>query len=67
MSVFNSTKPLNIVAVSGGLNHPSKTEALVQAIIDKLGEATPIQVPFTASSYHSACRMIWLPLKQRMH
>ena len=46
MSVFNSTKPLNIVAVSGGLNHPSKTEALVQAIIDELGEATPIQVHF---------------------
>lgn len=46
MSVFNSTKPLNIVAVSGGLNYPSKTEALVQAIIDELGEATPIQVHF---------------------
>ena len=39
-------KPLNIVAVSGGLNHPSKTEALVQAILDELGEATPINVHF---------------------
>ncbi len=39
-------KPLNIVAVSGGLNNPSKTEALVQAIVDELGEATPINVHF---------------------
>ena len=46
MSNFNAQKPLNIVAVSGGLNHPSKTEALVQAIIDELGEATPINVHF---------------------
>ncbi|WP_343598404.1 FMN reductase [Acinetobacter sp.] len=44
--LLNTTKPLNIVAVSGGLNHPSKTEALVQAIIDELGEATPIKVHF---------------------
>ena len=34
------------MAVSGGLNHPSKTEALVQAILDELGEATPINVHF---------------------
>ena len=27
-------KPLNIVAVSGGLNTPSKTEALVQEILN---------------------------------
>ncbi|MCO8061178.1 FMN reductase [Acinetobacter lwoffii] len=46
MSNFNAQKPLNIVAVSGGLNHPSKTEALVQAILDELGEATPINVHF---------------------
>lgn len=39
-------KPLNIVAVSGGLNTPSKTEALVQEILNELGEATPIQVHF---------------------
>ncbi|MEB3766779.1 FMN reductase [Acinetobacter sp. MD2] len=43
---FNLQKPLNIVAVSGGLNHPSKTEALVQAILDELGDATPINVHF---------------------
>lgn len=46
MSILNQQKPLNIVAVSGGLNHPSKTEALVQAIIDELAEATPVHVHF---------------------
>jgi len=46
MSNSIQQKPLNIVAVSGGLNNPSKTEALVQAIIDELGEATPINVHF---------------------
>ncbi len=46
MSHFNPQKPLNVVAVSGGLNHPSKTEALVQAILNELGEATPIEVHF---------------------
>ena len=35
---YQSQKPLNIVAVSGGLNNPSKTESLVQAIIDELGD-----------------------------
>lgn len=43
---YQSQKPLNIVAVSGGLNNPSKTESLVQAIIDELGEATPINIHF---------------------
>lgn len=43
---FFSQKPLNIVAVSGGLNNPSKTEALVQEIINELGDATPIEVHF---------------------
>ena len=38
--------PLNIVAVSGGLNTPSKTESLVQNILDELGQATPINVHF---------------------
>lgn len=42
----HQTKPLNIVAVSGGLNNPSKTESLVQEIINELGEATPINVHF---------------------
>ena len=46
MSIFTQQKPLNIVAVSGGLNNPSKTESLVQAIIDELGQATPINVHF---------------------
>ena len=46
MSFSHVQKPLNIVAVSGGLNHPSKTEAVVQAILDELGEATPINVHF---------------------
>ena len=41
-----SLNPLNIVAVSGGLNTPSKTEALVQEILNELGEATPINVHF---------------------
>ena len=37
---------LNIVAVSGGLNTPSKTESLVQNILDELAQATPIHVHF---------------------
>lgn len=49
MSNLNVQKPLNIVAVSGGLNNPSKTEALVQAIIDELGDATPINVRLSLS------------------
>ena len=46
MSIYTQQKPLNIVAVSGGLNHPSKTESLIQAILDELGQATPIKVHF---------------------
>ena len=42
----NLSTPLNIVAVSGGLNSPSKTERLVQAILDELAEATQINVHF---------------------
>lgn len=45
-TILNTVKPLNIVAVSGGLNHPSKTEALVEEIIRELGQATPINVRF---------------------
>ncbi len=37
-------KPLKIAAVSGRLHHPSKTETLLQAIIDELGDAAPIHV-----------------------
>jgi hypothetical protein len=46
VSSHASLNPLNIVAVSGGLNTPSKTEALVQEILNELGEATPINVHF---------------------
>ncbi|MCU4316041.1 FMN reductase [Acinetobacter bereziniae] len=46
MSIYTQQKPLNIVAVSGGLNNPSKTESLVKAILDELGQATPINVHF---------------------
>ena len=46
MSINSQQKPLNIVAVSGGLNHPSKTESLIQAILDELGQATPINIHF---------------------
>jgi alkylation response protein AidB-like acyl-CoA dehydrogenase len=42
----NPAMPLNIVAVSGGLNTPSKTESLVQNIVDELAQATPINVHF---------------------
>ncbi|MFN4316876.1 FMN reductase [Acinetobacter parvus] len=38
--------PLNIVAVSGRLNSPSKTESLIQAILDELSEAISIKVHF---------------------
>ncbi len=65
-------KPLNIVAVSGGLNTPSKTEALVQEILNELGNATPIHVHFIriqrnwtsaavvrfpATNCHNVCKM----------
>ena len=46
MSAILKNKPLNIVAVSGGLNNPSKTESLVQEILNELGEATEINVHF---------------------
>lgn len=46
MTTLQRAKPLNIVAVSGGLNTPSKTEALIQEILHELGEATPIHVHF---------------------
>lgn len=41
-----NTAPLNIVAVSGGLNALSKTESLVQNILDELAHATPLTVHF---------------------
>ncbi|MBC9229075.1 FMN reductase [bacterium SPL81] len=51
MSNYNiPSTPLNIVAVSGGLNSPSKTESLVQAILDELSEAINIKVHFVKLS-----------------
>lgn len=51
MSNYNTpSTPLNIVAVSGGLNSPSKTESLVQAILDELSEAINIKVHFVKLS-----------------
>ncbi|WP_111894035.1 FMN reductase [Acinetobacter sp. MB5] len=44
--ILNAVKSFNIVAVSGGLNHPSKTETLVEEIIRELSHATPINVHF---------------------
>lgn len=44
-NILNIT-PLNIVAVSGGLNAPSKTESLIQSILDELAQAIPITVRF---------------------
>lgn len=42
-NIFNVT-PLNIVAVSGGMNTLSKTESLVQNTLDELAKAIPIRV-----------------------
>lgn len=49
MSYLND-KPLNIVAVSGGLNSPSKTESLIQAILDELSQAIEVNVHFVKLS-----------------
>lgn len=50
MSSLNPTlqnsRPLNVVAVSGGLNAPSKTESLIQSIVDELAQATAINIHF---------------------
>ncbi|WPB55789.1 FMN reductase [Xylophilus sp. GOD-11R] len=37
------TKPLKVVAVSGSLQRPSRTLALVEHLVDLIGEAVPIQ------------------------
>lgn len=51
MSNLNAKpKALNIVAVSGGLNTPSKTESLIQAIVDELAQATEINLKFVKLS-----------------
>ncbi len=43
---YSQQKPLNIVAISGGLNAPSKTEALLQTLVERLAKAIPIQIHF---------------------
>ena len=50
MSIYTQQKPLNIVAVSGGLNHPSKTESLIQAILEELSQAIEVNVHFVKLS-----------------
>ena len=46
MSVHVQKDALNIVAISGGLNTPSKTESLIQHILHALHSVLPIQVHF---------------------
>lgn len=38
-----TAKPLNVVAVSGSLTHPSRTTALVEAIVAAFGSVIPIE------------------------
>lgn len=42
----NSLRSLNVVAVSGGLNTPSKTEALIDAVLSELQDALSINVTY---------------------
>lgn len=44
------SKPLKVVAVSGGLHKPSKTEVLLEAIISELSVALPVEVHFVRLS-----------------
>ncbi len=46
MSLNNQTRTLKVVAVSGGLNTPSKTEALIDAILLELQDALDIEVHY---------------------
>ncbi|MBF7684451.1 FMN reductase [Acinetobacter sp. B10A] len=46
----NNGHVLQVVAVSGGLNTPSKTESLIQNILDELSSAIAIQVHFVKLS-----------------
>ncbi|MDQ0574232.1 FMN reductase [Agromyces albus] len=39
-----TTKPLDVVAVVGSLHAPSKTAALIDAIVDRLGTQLPVDV-----------------------
>lgn len=45
-----ASRPLKIVAVSGGLNNPSKTESLLSAILDQLGQHSQFKVHFVKLS-----------------
>ena len=45
-----NTRPLRIVAVSGGLNNPSKTESLLSAILDQIKTHISIDVHFVKLS-----------------
>ncbi|MCU1578722.1 MAG: msuE [Rhodoglobus sp.] len=38
-----SPRPLRVVAVSGSLTHPSRTTALVEAIVEAFGRVVPIE------------------------
>jgi FMN reductase len=42
----NALRSLNVVAVSGGLNAPSKTEALIDAVLSELQDALSINVTY---------------------
>jgi FMN reductase len=41
--VTTTARPLNVVAVSGSLTHPSRTTALVEAIVAGFGRVIPIE------------------------
>ncbi|WP_395244205.1 FMN reductase [Agromyces sp. MMS24-K17] len=44
MTNADQTRPLDVVAVIGSLHTPSKTAALVDAIVDRLGAQVPVDV-----------------------
>ncbi|WP_084494783.1 FMN reductase [Alkanindiges illinoisensis] len=46
MSHYQQPRPLKVVAVSGGLNTPSKTESLLDAILNELQNALAINVHY---------------------
>lgn len=41
--VTTNTRPLRVVGVSGSLTDPSRTTALVEAIVERFGEVLPIE------------------------
>ena len=46
MSHYQQPRPLKVIAVSGGLNTPSKTESLLDAILNELQNALAIDVHY---------------------